>query len=224
MNILIIDNSAVFHKMLGDICSNHGMTPTFCETAMQALETIECKSFDFICIAMHLEDSNGIELARQIRDTPSHHYIPIILFTSDNAENIHKKALSAGITEVFLKQDIDPLLHFIQRFTQQQQPLSGQVLYVEDSLPQQQLTTAILTSHGLNVDTFDNAEEAWQAYLTYDYDVVVTDIILSGYMSGLELTNRIRRVEGAKGDIPILAMTSFDDISRRIELFLYGGE
>ena len=51
---------------------------------------------------------------------------------------------------------------------------------------------------------------------------MITDIVLAGQMSGLSLVNNIRRMNDRRGDTPILAVTGFDDIARRIELFQLG--
>jgi len=222
MNILIVDNSILFHKMLEEVFAGPDMIPILCETAKQGLERIESTPFDFICLAMHLEDNDGISLAKEIRRSDQHKHTPIILFTSDSSRELYTDALAAGVTEVFHKKDLNQLSTFIHRFTIQQQPLSGRVLYIEDTLSQQQFITKVFTERGLSVDAFDNAEEAWDAYLQKDYDIIVTDIVLKGGMSGMAFTNRIRRIDGIKGDIPILAITGFDDISRRIELFYIG--
>jgi signal transduction histidine kinase len=100
--------------------------------------------------------------------------------------------------------------------------LQGRVLYVEDNPSQQQLMNAQLMEQGLRVDCFSSADEAWQPFLENDYDLVITDIVLDGRMSGSRFVNRIRRQAGVPGDIPILAVTAFDTPARRIELFNLG--
>jgi two-component system, sensor histidine kinase and response regulator len=46
--------------------------------------------------------------------------------------------------------------------------------------------------------------------------------VLEGVMSGVNFVNKIRRDVGAKGDIPVLALTAFDDPRRRVELVNLG--
>lgn len=55
-----------------------------------------------------------------------------------------------------------------------------------------------------------------------DYDLVITDIVLDGCISGSRFVNLIRRQEGNKGDVPVLAVTAFDSVARRIDLFHLG--
>lgn len=171
---------------------------------------------------MYIEDGDGISLTKTIRSINKQIFTPIFLLTSEESQDLYQRALASGVTEVFNKQNIIQLINFIQRFTLQQHNISGHVLYIEDSLAQQHLITKIFNEKGLTVDAFSSAEEAWHSYIHNDYDLVVTDIIVKGNMTGMALTNRIRRLGGEKGDVPILAITGFDDISRRIELFYLG--
>ncbi len=222
MNVLIIDNSALFHKILVDIFLDSDITPIICDTTEQGLERLRSESFDFICVSLYLQGGDGISLAKMIRGTEEHKHTPIILFTAEESNDVYTEALSSGVTEVFHKKDVQQLVNYIHRFTLQQNPISGRVLYIEDSLSQQKMITAVFQSRGLDVDAFATAEEAWESYNKNEYDLVVTDIVLEGGMTGMALINRIRRLDNEKGDIPILAITGFDDISRRIELFYLG--
>ena len=222
MRVLVIDHSTLFHEMLTSIFTNMGMVPLFFDSAKQGLNALKNERFDCICLSMYIEDGDGIELTKTIRGLDNNKYTPIFLLTSDESNEVYQRALANGVTEVFSKQNVVQLINFIQRFTLQQQPITGRILYVEDTLSQQQAITKLFTEKGLAVDAFTSAEEAWHSYVHDNYDLVVTDIILKGNMTGMALTNRIRRLGGEKGDIPILAITAFDDIARRIELFYLG--
>jgi len=222
IKVLIIDSSTLFHEILNKVFSSMDMTPVFFDSAKDALTSLETEKFDCICLSMYIEDGDGISLTKTIRSINKQTFTPIFLLTSEESQDIYQRALASGVTEVFNKQNIIQLINFIQRFTLQQQNISGHVLYVEDSLSQQHLITKMFNEKGLTVDAFSSAEEAWHSYIHNDYDLVVTDIIVKGNMTGMALTNRIRRLGGEKGDIPILAITGFDDISRRIELFYLG--
>ena len=86
----------------------------------------------------------------------------------------------------------------------------------------QQLVVEMLRFHGLRVSVFADAETAWPEFLAGGHDLVLTDIVLAGRLSGLQLIKNIRRLEGPRGDTPILAMTAFEDTARRLELFRAG--
>jgi len=223
MKVLIADNVRVFQQLVSSLFENTGLEPIVAGSAKECLQLLEQEPFAFICISMHLQDMSGIDLCTQIRRSANHLYTPVILFTSEYSPRLLSEALAAGVTEIFNKQkDLDQLVAYIKRFTLQHQFLQGQVLYVEDSKSLRMQTEAILTSRGLQVDSFDSAEKAFEAFLKKNYDLVITDILLAGSMSGLGFVNKIRRLNDRRGDVPILAVTGFDDIARRIELFQLG--
>lgn len=222
MRVLIIDDSSLFHKILVETIGNDGVDPVACRNMAQGMARLEADRFDFICVSMHLQDGDGISFTRNLRKIAEYKNTPVVLFTSEDSRELYIDALSSGVTEVFHKKDLQHLTNFIQRLSLQQQQISGRILYVEDAKSQREMVVSLFTSRGLEVDAYATAEEAWDAYQKSEYDLVVTDIVLEGNMTGKALTNHIRRLDGDKGDIPILALTAFDDISRRIDLFYLG--
>jgi DNA-binding response OmpR family regulator len=223
MKVLIADSVRLFQQLVSSLFLNTGLQPVACSTGQESLATLEQQQFAFICISMHLEDISGIELCKHIRQSKQHRLTPIILFTAEHSQDLLNQALAAGVTETFNKtRDIDQLVAYIKRFTLQHQPIQGNILYVEDTKSLRISTKELLRDRGLMVDGFARAETAWDALQQREYDLVITDIILAGQMSGLSFINKIRRLDNHRGDIPILAITSFDDIARRIELFNLG--
>ena len=223
MKVLIADNVKLFQQLVSSLFQNTGLEPVVTGSASECLELLEQEHYEFICISMHLQDMSGIDLCKSIRSSKEHAFTPVILFTSEYSPRLLSQALAAGVTEIFNKaRDLDQLVAYIKRFSLQHLPLQGGVLYVEDSRSLRMNTEQILLERGLEVDSFDSAEAAWEAFQKKKYDLVITDIVLAGRMSGLAFVNKIRRLNDRRGDTPILAVTGFDDIARRIELFQLG--
>ena len=223
MKVLVADNVKTFQQLVASLFENTGLRVVVASSGAQCLQQLEYDKFNFICISMHLEGLTGVELIKQIRETNQHAYTPIILLTSEESSQLNNQAMAAGVTGIFNKaRDLDQLVAYIRRFSHQHQPIDGRILYVEDSRSLRASTTEILEQKGLQVTSFSEAEAAWEEFQNQEYDLVITDILLSGKMSGLGLVNNIRRMNDIKGDVPILAVTGFDDISRRIELFHMG--
>lgn len=222
MKTLIIDRVTVFQQIIVAILDDSAIEHVFASTGQEALEILEREKIDCICLALYLDDMDGFELSKKIRKTDNYKHTPIVLLTTKNSDEIITQAIQAGITDIFSKEKVHELVNFIERFTQINKPISGKILYIEDQKSQRDLVTAMFKSRNLDVDSFDNAEDAWQSFLTHQYQLVVTDIVLAGEISGVLLINKIRRLDGFKGDIPILAITAFDDPSRRISLYHMG--
>jgi len=223
MDILLLENSDAFRRILEGIFSEIPDAKTYASAdSDDALSQLQTKNYSFICVSMYLAEGDGISFTRKVRKLEKYFYTPVFLITSEKSQKVIIEALSAGITEIFLKQELDQLINFISRLASKHSKLSGRILYIEDSDSQRMATKKVLVEAGLEVDDFDNANLALLQYTKNDYDLILTDIVLDEGMTGSEFTNKIRRMEGSKGDVPILALTAFDNISRRIVLFNLG--
>jgi two-component system, cell cycle response regulator len=194
-----------------------------CSTGVEALAITRRNSFNLICIAYHLPDFSGEILCQQLRGNPLLKNTRIILFTAEDNAELLNGALLAGATDIYNKNDFAKFQTYIERFANLvNQNLVGNVLLVEDSSSQQHWIKAQLESAGLSVEAFYSAEEALEAFNHNQFDIVVTDMVLAGKMSGLNLVRTIRRLSSDKSLIPIFAITAHDEVSRRIELFQVG--
>jgi len=222
LKALIVDRVTVFKEIIAEVMDDSAIEHVFATTGEEALSLLQKDKFDCICFSLYMDDMDGFKLSHEIRKNLNYRHTPIVLLTSKNNHEIIKQAVDSGITDIFSKEKVHELVNFIERFNQVNEPISGKILYIEDQQSQREFVTKILCARQLEVDSFDNAEDAWQAFLKNHYHLVVTDIVLEGAISGVLLINKIRRLDDAKGDIPILAITGFDDPSRRISLYHMG--
>ena len=223
MDILLIESSPLFREILQQSFRRfRGVVFVLASSGSEALAASESRAFDFVIVAGQLSDGDGLALARQLRVVGRVPAAPIVLLTGTPTSELSLQATQAGITEVFRKQDLDELVAFTRHFLAVHQPLRCRILYIEDALDQRLALQAQLRDWGATVDAFESADDAWPAFLSGDYDLVLTDVVLGGSMSGARLINRIRRLEPPKGSIPILAVTAFDSQARRVELFHLG--
>ncbi len=89
----------------------------------------------------------------------------------------------------------------------------GRLLVVEDDADTRLAVSDLLRDLGHHVDAQPTAEAALERVFREDYDVVLTDIRMSG-MSGLELCARLSR-EGPR--VPVVMMTAFGDVSAAVD-------
>lgn len=221
-NILLVDHSKVFQRIFASAFPADAFRVTVASNGAEALAVLGHSPQDIVCSALYLDDTEGLSLCKAIRQKPDYHYVPFILLTSEDVPSIQQKLMPAGVTDIFHKNEIRELLNFIRRYQFDSEPLAGRILYVEDSPAQRAVIAGIFREHGLAVDEYSAAETALRAFRDGEYDLVVTDVVLEGQMSGLTLANHIRRLGDERGDTPILAITAFDDPARRIELFHMG--
>ena len=223
LNVLVMDVSAASGEIIRDIMERSGCIVTLAETWKEGFEHLANKHFTLICIDLHLADTDGINFCSQVRGIDEYQYTSLILLTSEDNATILKQAMLAGATDIFDKSDLDQLEVYAQLLVNRElKSLSARVLFVEDCLVSQDLMIDLLTNIGLDVDVFTRVEDAWDAYQFGAYELVITDVILEGTMSGVTLVRKIRQMEGADGDVPIIVTSGFNNVSRRIELFQLG--
>lgn len=223
MNVLIVESSPLYREILQQSFNRfRGVDFTLLASAAEAVLETARKAFDFVVISGQLHDSDGLSLGRRLRGDGLVPVAPVVLLTGSPSAELAAQAEQAGITEIFRKQDLDELVAFARHFLDAQQPLRCRILYVEDAVEQRLPLAGQLREWGADVDAFASADEAWPAFLREDYDLVITDVVLGGHMTGSRLINRIRRQELPRGATPLLAVTAFDSPQRRIELFHLG--
>ena len=220
--ILLVDSSKTFQNVFKAAFNEDEFELFISSNGKEALLMVGSNYIDFICSSFYLPDIEGIDFCRAVRQLTKNAAKPFVLLTASESTDIMTRALPAGVTDIFQRKEITQLLAFIKRFPSSQSRIQGRVLYVEDNKSQRDLLTAILQSRGLTVESYASAEQAMENFHIQDFDLVLTDIVLDGAMSGLALVNQIRRQVSDKGDIPIIAVTAFDDRTRRIELFNLG--
>jgi two-component system cell cycle sensor histidine kinase/response regulator CckA len=85
----------------------------------------------------------------------------------------------------------------------------SRILVVEDSPTQAYQIAGILVSEQVEVEVALDAERGLLFFLTMDFDLVITDVVLPG-MSGYELCEQIKN-HPTKGNVPVILLTSLSD-------------
>lgn len=225
MKAMLVEPSRVYHQLLGNMLTDLGFELSIACNAKEAMEAISKAKYDVMCVAMYLDDMDGRELCKKVRATVNGNHVPIIMITSEDSKESLDASMVDGITEIFHKSDLENIANYFRGFIRKYlscEELEGAVLYVEDSHAIAARVQSVLNGMGLKTDHYTTAEEALEAVDKKKYDLILTDVVLAGQMSGYGLVRAVREKKGYSGSLPILAMTGFDDVSRRIELLRSG--
>ncbi len=226
MNVLILENSRLFQKMLFDLLTDLGCTATCLRTGEEGLQLLQKKKegyFNLIIASQHIFDSSGSDFISYCRNSAQH--IPIILLTSEPNDTLLKNARSAGVQDIFPKTNLTYLKSSIRYYIKGKNSFNfedGKVLYVEDSPSVSLVVTRYLQKMKLTVTHFESAEEAFLAFTNNEYDLVITDVMLRDTMDGLSLVRMIRAQNTHIANTPILAMTGNEDTRLKINLLHAG--
>jgi CheY-like chemotaxis protein len=90
------------------------------------------------------------------------------------------------------------------------------ILLGEDDVLSQQIASLLLARLGLSADLVFNGAEALAAAKAHDYDLIFLDMHMP-IMGGPEAAREIRKLDGEKKNVPIIAMTASDliDVEQR---------
>ncbi len=221
---LIVDPSGVSRTVLRTMVEEAGMQAHLASTGEEALALAQEGGLDLGLLGYQLPDMTGVHLARALRaHIPKG--VPLLLLTSEERHECVQDAFRAGITDVFQRTRLAELaayLHdFANRFSSQE--LAGErILLVEDSRAYVHVVTEMLQRCGMTVEAAGSVGEARRLIAEHTYHLVITDLALEGEESGLGLVRHLRQHGYGYMKLPILAMTAYDDPTRKTELFLAG--
>ena len=227
MKALIIDPSSFARMVIKMTLEGHGIFTDSVSCEKEALALIKKNKYKLICVARTLKDGDCRIFCAKLRANPATQSTPIVML-SVSGEQEPGSFMALGITEIFSKNDIPAFSSYVENLNKSTQSsflYGGRILYVEDTLSIAQLTIAVLNEHGYEVSHITSGEEAIELYDSQDFDLVMTDIILAGKISGTAIVRYIRDSEAKHKTpipIPIFTMSSFDDVSRKLALFQAG--
>jgi two-component system cell cycle response regulator len=224
MKALFVEPSRFYQQLVGSLLRGAGFEITNFGSGAELLDSPAADGpWDLVCLPLLTSDMDGLELCRRLRSRATMKGIPIILITSKEDESTNQEAIQAGVTEVFYKSDLQRLHDYIAAISvdiSQRQILDARILYIEDSMATARVIMNWLEPLGLKIDHFDSGETAIEALKKNTYDLVITDFLLKGKISGLGIVREIR--SGPKSYLPVLVISGFDDVSRKIEILRSG--
>ena len=223
MKVLVLENSRLYQKTLRELLEEVGCEVDCVNSGEEGLQLIENNGFNLIIAGQNIFDDSSSAFIEYCRTHVNH--CPILLLTSEPNETLLNNARNAGIKEIFPKSNISHLRESIYYYIKGKRSTvidGGRIIYIEDSPSVACAISRDLEKMNHKIDHYRNAEDAYNALLKNDYDLVITDVMLQGAMSGLSLVRMIRALKNHRSELPILAMTGHDEPKRRIELYHAG--
>lgn len=225
MRALIVDDSTAYRELVLQVAVNIGLEATGIETAEEALTLCSDTAFDLMIIDLNLGGMDGLEFCRQVRNNTTHSLTPIILLTADQDTRLQQRAFDAGFSEVILKTDAAPLLDALQAFVDRiAHKMSGRVLYIEDSKAVAGLTLSYLRKAGLDVDHFTAADAALEYFEQHAFDLIISDVVVEGSLSGIGLLRAIRMLPDERRNTPFLALSGAGNALRKVLALRQGAD
>lgn len=103
-NILIIEDSSTMRSMIAAIIEEMGgFITTEAASGFEALKMLPTKKFDLIITDINMPDINGLEIVNFVKTHTNYKSIPLIIVTTERAEEDRKRGLALGASEYLTK-------------------------------------------------------------------------------------------------------------------------
>lgn len=225
-SVLIVESSRAHAGMLAAHCRELEMTPVVCEVAGQALAMAASLPDVAGIVIGAAVDGEGIELIQGLRMLPSLASTPILFVVADDGTAQVRAALVAGATEVCgmaaqhcLENALSAMAAGLGAPSQ-----GGRALIIEDDTFFARLIAVVCGKLGIAVDLASSVEQAFDLFQKHRYQAVVSDVLLIGRETGIDLVRRIRQLPDERARVPILVISNYNDTARRLEVLRCGAD
>lgn len=229
--ILIIDQSDdirtdLFNKLHDQLSEIEIIA---CGTAKEAITATTRYEFDIITTSIELPDMNGYQLIDKIRNSPKNKDTAIFVVSGKNEAPITQDLNmdeTKAVTAYFDQADEHKsLVSFISNFLQKSDINTARIIYVDNSATSSAITSAMLKRQGFHFKHFKSSEQGLEyihqdieQYGSCTYDLLISDILLSGTILGYDLVKAVRN--DYKLDyltLPILLLTPEPDENEKTD-------
>lgn len=218
--------SKTFHLVLSEILKSKQITSSNFTTIEELNDA--CKGPtqpDLIFLDKESAVKAGLTPFQYIAQIREEFTGPILLISTEQDINEIENYVTSGITDVFSPSEFEHVESFVNNFIAYQTTMASvtdaKILLVEDSRSMTNLVTGLFEQRGIEVLFVPTGREALTVLHFEQVDLVVTDYMLEGDMTGLALIRNIRRTTQWYS-LPILAITGYNDPQRNTELMRNG--
>ena len=228
--VLVVDDAEVTRRSLVRRLAAEGMTGAMAATGAEAEAAVELARaedapFDVILIDRDLPDTSGLELGKSLKaateDSGTRLFLVAPLGPLAAAHRLNRAVFDGLVTKPIGRRDLVRQLH--RAITGQELdpaaaaepalplrppgPATGRILVAEDNAINRLLAVTLLQGAGYEVSAAVDGAEAIESVRKHAFDVVLMDVQMPN-VDGVQATQAIRRLDEAKRQLPIIAMTA----------------
>lgn len=102
--LLLVEDSATMRQFVQAVLANiPGIEIVECQSGFEALKILPHESFHLVLTDINMPDINGLELIHFLKTNEGTRALPIIVLTTESAEEDRRKAISLGADDYIVK-------------------------------------------------------------------------------------------------------------------------
>lgn len=227
-SVLIVDDSLTVRMDLGEAFELTGFATMLCSTIAEARSALSTGSFSLIILDVLLPDGDGVDLLREIRQTPAMAGTLVMLLSSEAEVADRTRGLKTGADEYIGKPyGQSYIVARALELLRKREPVSTAarsttVLIIDDSPTFREELKSVLESSGYAVVTAGTGEDGLRAAVDTRPAVIVVDGILPG-IDGSTVIRRIR-ADAALRSTPCILLTGSERRSDELKALDAGAD
>ena len=232
-HILLVDDSLTVRMDLRAALNNAGFILKACSTIESARAELSSHPFDLAILDILLPDGSGIELLKQIKETPELRSIRVIMLSTEAEVRARIQGLRLG-AEHYVGKPYDRAMVVRTARELFQLPAASDVtlarrsrkkllLLLNDSPTFINSLTATLRQDGYEVVVSSSGQDAIALLAVEDFDMVLMDLVLPG-LDGLQTCLRLRSLKRMDSCLIVLMTTSEPDPTTRRDALAAGAD
>ncbi len=103
LKVLAVDDSRTMRDMLNLALNGAGFNVSLAEDGKKGLETLDAASPDVIITDINMPIMDGFEFIENVRKTEQYRSVPILVLTTESAQEMKMRARDAGATGWIVK-------------------------------------------------------------------------------------------------------------------------
>lgn len=225
--VLIVDDSLTVRMNLAEILEAAGFSTVACATGDEARKALANDRFSLVILDVLLPDADGIEILREIRETPAASATAVMLLSTE-AEIRHRiRGLTTGADE-YIGKPYEPSYvvararELVRRGQTAAAPAQETVLVIDDSVTFREAMKEALEGASYRVLTAGTGEEG----LRIAGDMRPSALVVDGVLPGIDGRTVIRRIrlDAALRRLPCLLLTATEDLGAEIQALDAGAD
>jgi FixJ family two-component response regulator len=209
--ISVVDDDEAIRRTTTFLIESFGFRAAAFESAEDFLNSAELHDSSCLLIDVRLPGMNGLQLQGELAAASCN--IPIIFITAYENNDSRRQGMQAGAVAFLAKPFNDEeLLQGIRlALGGGNRATKSLISVVDDDESVRRTTTFLIESFGFRAAAFDSAESFLKSGQLHNTSCLILDVQMPG-MNGLELQNELA---AAGNSIPIIFITSYDDMESR---------